>query len=83
MTQTTVQIYICIDEHGNYAAIGASRITDANKNVPLSIIEEEIKREGVATTTTSFKVNVQLPEGSGNEKEEVVETTAEEGIKNE
>lgn len=66
-----IQILLCIDEHGNYAAIGSSRITDLNKNVPLSIIEDEIKREGVATTTTSFKVNVTLPEPTETVKEEV------------
>ena len=63
MSQIQVQVYICIDEHGNYAAIGASQITDLNKNVPIAIIEDEIKKEGVVTNTTSFKVNVDLPVG--------------------
>jgi len=62
MTQQKIEIYVCIDEHGNYAAIGSSKITDTNKHQILAIIEDDIKVGEVVATTTSFKVNIELPE---------------------
>lgn len=62
MTQKKIEIYICIDEHGNYNAMGSSKVTPGNKNQVLAIIEEDIKKDGIVSTTTSFKVNVDLPD---------------------
>lgn len=62
MTQKKIEIHICIDEHGNYNAMGSSKITEENKHQAIAIIEEDIKVDEIATTTTSFKVNIELPE---------------------
>ena len=61
MSQIKVRAYISIDEHGNYRIIGSNAITDSNKHVAVAIIEDEIKREGVNSATTSFQVNIELP----------------------
>jgi hypothetical protein len=67
MSDIKARIFICIDEHGNYRAIGSSSITDSTKNQAIAIIENEIKLEGVSATTTSFQVNVTLPEPTEKE----------------
>ena len=62
MTNVQVKIYLSIDQHGNYQAIGGSAINDKNEHTAIAIVEDGIKKEGVGVTTTTFKVNVQLPE---------------------
>lgn len=61
MSQIKVRAYICVDEHGNYRIIGSSAITDLNKNTAIAIIEDDIKKDGVNATTTSFQVQIELP----------------------
>ena len=61
MSQIKVKAYLCIDEHGNYRIVGSSDITDMNKNTAVALVEDEIKREGVNSVTTTFQVNIELP----------------------
>ena len=61
MSQIQVKIYVCVDEHGNYRAVGGSHINEQNEHQALAIVEETIKNQDVKTTTTSFKVNIELP----------------------
>lgn len=70
MSQIKVRAYICVDEHGNYRIIGSSAITDLNKNTAIAIIEDDIKRDGVNSVTTSFQVQIELPTPTPIEKEE-------------
>ena len=70
VSQIKVRAYICVDEHGNYRIVGSSAITDLNKNTAIAIIENDIKKEGVNATTTSFQVQIELPTPTPIAKEE-------------
>lgn len=70
MKQQKIKVYLCIDEHGNYRAIGSSDINDQNKNTAIAIIEDDIKKVGVNSITTTFNVNVDLPPETIPEPEE-------------
>lgn len=61
MSQIKVRAFICVDEHGNYRIVGSSAITDLNKNTAIAIIEDDIKKDGVNSITTSFQVQIELP----------------------
>ena len=61
MSQIKVKAYLCIDEHSNYRIVGSSNITDMNKNTAVALVEDESKREGVNSVTTTFQVNIELP----------------------
>lgn len=62
MKQIQIKVYLSVDEHGNYQAIGGSSINEKNEHAAIAIVEDGIKKENVNTTTTTFKVNFQLPE---------------------
>lgn len=57
-----VKVFICIDEHGNYRAMGASSVNNSNINTVLSIIKDGIEAPGVNSVTTSFDVVLDLPQ---------------------
>ena len=56
-----INVYLCIDEHGNWQAVGSSKENDMNRGQFVELAEFGIKNDTVNTMTTSFKVDVQLP----------------------
>jgi len=61
MSQVKIKMYLCIDEHGNYQAVGSSKITEENKHEVVATVESGIRNDDTNTTTTSFQVNIELP----------------------
>lgn len=63
MSQIKVTIYISVDEHGNYQAVGSSTINgDMTRNTAISLVEDGIVRPETGHKTQSFNVMVDLPE---------------------
>ncbi len=61
MSQVKVKIFLTIDEHGNYQAIGGSEITESRQHEAIALMESGIKMPGVNTESKIFNVMVDLP----------------------
>ena len=73
MSNIKMKIHFCIDEHGNYRAVGSSDLNDISTKNAIALVEGPIRLDGVATKTGSFQVSVDLPdpqESSANVSEE-------------
>lgn len=62
MATKQITVYLCVDQHGNYRAIGSNQITLANAGQAIAIIEDDLKKEGVTTLTTVINAMVNLPD---------------------
>lgn len=62
MATKQITVYLCVDSHGNYRAIGSNQITPSNLGQAIAIIEEDLKKEGATTMTTTINAQVNIPD---------------------
>lgn len=61
MSQLKIKAFVCIDEHGNYQLVGSSTVNEDNQHQVIAMVESGIKNDDVNSTTTSFQVNIEIP----------------------